>query len=131
MSSLRDMTTDELLAEVGQRLAPEELGAREVCPKCGEALVTTMPDGGVVHHRSDKPHACWDRQVKFLSGYGPLQPNEYVFSCNCEEAHCHGFQVVRGSGYTQHHVGEWSEEERIADLLRETAKRLAEAVAPS
>ena len=126
MSGLHDMTTDELLAEIGQRLAPEEAGTCEVCPKCGEALATTMPDGGVVDHRSDKPHACWNRQVKFLSGYGLLQPNEYVFSCNCEEAHCHGFQVARESGYTQHHVGEWSEEERVADFLREAVRRLAE-----
>jgi hypothetical protein len=124
MKSLHDMTNGELRAEIKQWLASKEAAPCEVCPKCGEMLGTIM-FGGLVVIRPDKPHACRDTQVKFLSGYGRLQPDEYVFPCTCEEVGCKGFVVNRASGYTEHYAGQWSEEERTLDLLREIAKRLS------
>ncbi len=124
MDTLRAMTLPELLGQIAMWL-PGHPATYEVCTECGEVLVATLPRGQTVA-RGTKPHECRAAQLEFRSYYGRLLPNEYIFSCSCDEHGCRGFQVARESGYTCHHVGEWFEEERVQELLREAARRLAE-----
>jgi hypothetical protein len=125
-TKLTDLSDTALLAEVERWLGSEEDPFEyDVCAQCGDVLSSRDQQNHVVT-RSESPHKCFDRRVAFLAHYRPLRPGEYVFSCDCGDSYCDGFQVNLRSGLTEHHVGEVADQERTLAMLREVARRLRE-----